>query len=203
MNEKTSQSEAPSVGAAGLSADQMSAAALARRRLLLKGASGGAATLAALTPLGALATTQSTVFVCKNGDSKDVLCTLSGVQSAAHSFSATITKVNCGGKKVSHWNACTTSAPSTPSNAWPTGCSSGAKVSTVFGTNCEYANTAMFTVVKQSSQPMAHWITAYLNAKAFPASFPYTPAQVVSLYGDTTKRAAALAFFTGYLENLA
>lgn len=203
MNEKTSQSESLRVSDAGLPADQMPATALARRRLLLKGASGGAATLAALTPLGALATTQSTVFVCKNGDNKDVLCTLSGVQSAAHSFSATITKVSCGGKKVSHWNACTTSAPTTPSNPWPTGCNSSAKVSTVFGINCEYANTAMFTVVKQSTLPMAHWITAYLNATKFPASFPYTPAQVVSLYADTTKRAAALAFFTGYLENLA
>ncbi|WP_310386009.1 hypothetical protein [Roseateles sp.] len=190
----------------------MSADALVRRRLLLKGAGTGAATLAALTPIGALAQTQSTVFVCKNGTGKDVMCTVSGVQSAAHSFGPNITKVTAGGKGVAYWGAAAPAvtpkpgvvAVPTPLNTWPAGVTPTALVKTVFGSGAAYANTGLFAMTNRyASQDMAHWIAAYLNAKAMPASFPYKPAEVVALYTDTTKRVAALAFFKGYLENLA
>ena len=54
----------------------LSADALTRRRLMLRGATGGAAALAALQPVGALATSQSTVLTCLNGAGKEALCTL-------------------------------------------------------------------------------------------------------------------------------
>jgi hypothetical protein len=210
MNKQSSQSvTSPPAESA---ATQLSADALARRRLLLKGAGTGAATLAALTPLGALAETQSTVFVCKNGSGKDVMCTVSGVQSAAHSFGPNISKVTAGGKNVAYWGAAAPAvaakpgvvAVPTPLNTWPAGTTPTALVSTVFGSGADYAGTGLFTVTNQyASQDMAHWIGAYLNAKAMPTSFPYTPAEVVGLYTDAGKRVAALAFFKGYLENLA
>ncbi len=71
-----------------------------RRRLLLKGLGRGSAVIAAAAPIKTLAVTQS---VTQNG----LMCTVSGVGSAAHSTGGTVK--TCGGlspgyyKTPSHW----------------------------------------------------------------------------------------------------
>lgn len=185
----------------------LSADALARRRLMLRGASSGAAALAALKPMGALATGTggSTVLVCKNASNKDALCTLSGVQSAAHSFGPNITKITAGGKKTTHWSSRTGSGPGTPINTWPSSCSSvcapGKTVGSLLaGCNSSYTNTKMLDLLNHSTagnSTEAHFIVAYLNAALLYSStgptlsktFPYSMDQVKSFWtaGGTTR----------------
>jgi hypothetical protein len=176
--------------------------ALARRRLLLKGATGGASALAALTPVGAMA--QSTVFVC--GPNAQTVCSLSGTNSAAHSFGPNVSKVVAGGRPVAYWGKPSSTSPMVPANTWPTdGTAFGPamKLSDSFlGVN---STTKLCKVLADSpGSPEAHWITAYLNALKYQplGTFPYTAAQVKGFYADSLKRDSAVAFFTNYLENL-
>ena len=46
-----------------------------------------------------------------------------------------------------------------------------------------------------------HWVCAWLNATVKAYNFPYTPAEVVALYNDTNRYAAALTFFKTYMES--
>lgn len=198
-------SSTPGVSSANdpLSSHQAAPAAdvMMRRRLLLRGATGGAAALAALKPVGALATSgTSTVLVCKNGLNKTSLCTLSGVQSAAHSFGPNIQKIQAAGKRLTYWSArtgATSSSCGTPNNAWPKAAeplvAPGNKVSTLLS-NSTYANVKMLDLLNsQPSSDEAQFIVAYLNATSHyndvgptsAKSFPYSKSQVQSFWNPT------------------
>lgn len=200
MNDLSSNSSTPS-GHDPLSPRKpaLSADALARRRLMLKGATGSAAALAALKPMGALATTQSTVLVCKNAQNKDVLCTVSGVQSAAHTFGPNITKVLAYGKCKAYWQ--------TNPSAWPTACRTTCaptlKVGTLFA-NCANSNKTMMQILTNYAGTIeADYICAYLNGSHLydpvPTStkcFPYSSSQVQALWtGGEPNRSKAQTLF--------
>ena len=56
-------------------------------------------------------------------------------------------------------------------------------------------------VSKFSSTDECHWVCAWLNATVGAFNFPYSPAEVIALYNDTSKYAAALTFFKTYMES--
>lgn len=167
--------------------------ALMRRRLMLRGASGGAAALAALQPIGALATGQSTVLTCKNGEGKESLCSISGVQSAAHSFGPNVVPIQAKGKHKSYWKTAT---------YWPTGCSKGARLDSVLHTPANPDKTLLQILTSYSGTHEADFVAAYLNAAQSYAltptalkNFPYSKEQVQALWkagGDTREKARQL-----------
>lgn len=188
----------------------LSADALARRRLLLKGAGGGATALAALTPVGALATSQSTVYTCIGQAGKEGLCTLSGVQSAAHSFGPNIVKVPAGGLSPGWWGQEKyVSGNIVPKRTWPV--PYGNLVQTVLTlAPSNLGGLTLFELMRNpsySNKVERHWLCAYLNAKASeqgllpaPYQFPYTSTDVVNFYLASDQN--AYQFFTTYMEKL-
>lgn len=174
----------------------LSADALMRRRLMLRGASGGAAALAALQPIGALATGQSTVLTCLNAQGKESLCSVSGVQSAAHSFGPNITKIQAKGKAKSYWK--------NNLGAWPasTTCTPTTTVSTLFAGANNGSKTMLQVLTDHAGTIEADFIGAYLNGSALYATtptalknFPYSKEQVKALWdagGDTRTKAQQL-----------
>jgi hypothetical protein len=185
---------------------RMSSEALARRRLLLRGTTAGATALAALTPIGALATSQSTIYTCVGTSGKEGVCTLSGVQSAAHSFGPDTETVPAGGKSPGWWGQ--SNKNGTPKRPWPV--DSTQKVSSVLSSaSPNLQSLTLFALMSQSSYANTaerHWLCAYLNAKAgeqgalAPYGFPYTSSEVLAFYQDGNHN--AYSFFTTYLENL-
>lgn len=186
-------------------APRMSSEALARRRLLLRGSTASATALAALTPIGALATSQSTVYTCVGVSGKESVCTLSGVQSAAHSFGPNTVKVPAGGRSPGWWKQ---SDGSAPRRQWPVPWTD--KVSSVLTlAPMNLKSLTLFELMKNSKYSNTverHWLCAYLNAKASEQGllglygFPYTPSEVIGFY--LTNNQSAYSFFTTYLENL-
>jgi len=174
----------------------LSADALMRRRLMLRGASGGAAALAALQPIGALATGQSTVLICTAGDLKQRQCSVSGVQSAAHSFGPNVDKVWAKGKTKTYWK---------DASSWPNGCSKNTKVGDVFKGASNPDKTFLQILSSHAGTIEADFVTAYLNGAFLYSStpsvsktFPYSKEDVVMLWGkDGDTRARARQLFVG------
>lgn len=168
----------------------LSADALLRRRLLLKGATGSAAALAALQPVGALATGTSTVLYCKNADNKDVLCSLSGVTSAAHTFGPNVAKVLAVGKNKNYWYA---------KSNWPTGCTPLTYVKDLLpGASSGVANMTLRDLLNPAAVNSANFgtaeadfVCAYLNGLYLygtlgptdAMTFPYSAAKVKEFWG--------------------
>jgi len=192
---ENSQRHEPLAPAQALSTD-----ALARRRLLLKGATGGTAALAALTPVGALATGSggSTVLVCASDKGAPGLCTLSGVGSAAHSFGPLVTKISASGKNAAYWKNL---------NYWPTTVPATlktAKVKTLLGTCTNGEKQILYVLQYAPTSVEALWICAYLNgAKFYDAGgpsqakpFPYSSVQVMDFWKNANTRMNAQALFS-------
>lgn len=212
MNKHSSPSDiAEQADASVASTEGLRADALARRRLLLKGAGTGAAAMAALAPMGALAQVKPNVFICKK-NGQEFACTISGVQSAGHSFGANVNKITAGGKGISWWGTPKSTVKTSvyygqPMNAWPQGCQAGTLVSTVFGPNAEFASTTMFALIRDyptHQSEMARWACAYVNALAYSGTFPYSAMQVAEQYklGSAKLKSDALALYKTYLEGL-
>ena len=186
-------------------ASELSAAPaqVSRRRALLKGVGKGAAVLAAAVPIKSLATT--TVTADKH------LCSVSGSMSGVRSV--TTGMVTCGGRKFSLYK---------PVGSWPidgmsqevvnNGTSNFLRSTTNFGavfgnglTGAAYTMATMFGagVSDATAIDEAHWIVALLNAKNYPATFPYTPAEILAQYaaGGAT-RLNALTFYKTHMELL-
>lgn len=139
---------------------------LARRRLLLSGLGKGAAVIGAAVPLQTLA---SSVLVCNGSSGKNGLCTVSGFQSAMHSFGGggTVTQVQARGWSAAKWGEGQTFNEG-PANPWPI--PEDTLFRSVFGGN----STATLYEVVQTNTTNAHWVAAYLNGiKYYPTSFPY------------------------------
>jgi len=183
--------------------------ALARRRALLSGLGKGGAVLAAASPIKSMAG-GSFVLTCQSQKTDHtVIATVSGSQSAAHSFVAGggVTQVPACGKKASTWCGSGTS--------WPTGCS---KTTTTFkgcfgsnppGTPSGSTPLLMDCLKGTYGADCAHWSAAYLNGCGYYQSgqgkFPYPHITGSNLKGvkdwyTDADAAKALAFFTS-LEN--
>jgi len=145
---------------------------LARRRMLLAGLGKGAAVVAAAVPIQTLA---ANALVCNGSAGKVGLCTVSGFQSAAHSFGAGSSQVPARGRNLSLWaqvktvwNPPSPPPPPEPTYTWPV------PHTTLFKTIFGGSSTLTLFQVVQSDTPAAHWVVAYLNAaQYYPASFPY------------------------------
>lgn len=190
----------------------LSAEALARRRMLLKSAgTGGAATLAALAPMRAMAG-GVTLAVCSSAKTgKAVICTISGVQSSAHSFHGE-TYPNAWGYSPGWWGQTTTSNGLTvPRRTWPCGCNVTVG-SILIRASSSTKNLTLLTLMSDptyASTPERHWLGAYLNALAYETNtgwavgrtgyaFPYSSTDVINYY--LTNNLAAYDFFVKYLE---
>ncbi len=176
-----------------------------RRRRLLKGLGTGTAAVAAAAPIQTLALTQS---VTQNG----LMCTVSGVGSAAHSTGGSLK--TCGGlspgwyKTPSHWpgydptknkatNTYTKLGGGTATfyenfDAAPNGLSSGGPVNysttkdtafkAIFGGG---SSAGVFYILKnQAPTDEFHWIAAFLNA-LFYANGPWPKAPYVFPYSPS------------------
>lgn len=168
-----------------------------RRYVLLKGIGRGSAILAVAVPIKTLASTPS---MTANGQ----ICTISGVQSAAHSQATQLP--TCAGLKPAYYADIT---------KWPNYSDSHAKNavgSTNFDENSKFLdvfgsgsnNKLLFLLKKDPSSAESHWIAALLNAIKPPPSyvFPYSPDEVVALY-NSAQQSAALDFFKGWMETIA
>jgi hypothetical protein len=184
-------------------APALPADALARRRLLLKGLGRGSAAVAVMAPVQSLMA-QSPVR----------LCTVSGVQSNVGSGRTGGTTEQCQGYSQGYF-AVLANWPNYRKNPKRAinvadGRSFDQNSSFAFVFNDTSASTdSLITLIASGTASQKIWITALLNSikrAGIPASqigyFPYTATEVVGLYNDPAKRAAAEAFFTGYLEGV-
>lgn len=180
----------------------LSSAAIARRRILLKGVGKGATVLAATVPIKTLAG-QGLLTV----DSTS--CSVSGMHSGVHS-AATTTAV-CGGYSPGWWGQ--SNADGTPKN-WPRGLNSASYVTAVFkNSKLQNANGSVPTLFqvmspkdksdKFSNTDEFHWVGAWLNAITHSFNFPYSDDQVLAFYNQgstSTGYIDALSFFKKYME---
>lgn len=230
-HQKALNSEADSPGSS-LGLEPAAIDTKVRRRLLLKGLGKGSAIIAAAVPIKTLAVTNS---VTQNG----LMCTVSGVGSAAHSQSGGV--ATCGGlspgyyKTPSHWPGYSLSNgvekatntvggitfcenfTATKVNNNYCGLSPGGPINkpstkdTAFNLVFGGSNKdGIFYILQNApNTDEFHWIAALLNSILYattgawpksPYAFPYSPAEVLSLY--TNNYAAGIAFFKGYMETL-
>jgi len=178
----------------------LSATALARRTMLLKGLGKGSAVLAATVPLQTLAGQSLLTFDGKHQ------CSVSGMQSGVHSATPTNTSV-CGGYSPGWWGQTTTTSDGAivPRRTWPIDYK--IKCNTIF-TRCTLLNAngtipSLFQIMSDSrfaSSDERHWVSAYLNALQHNFNFPYTGQQVIDFYNSPSSYADALAFFKTYME---
>lgn len=183
----------------------LSSAALARRRMLLKGLGKGSAALAVVVPINTLAAT--TII----GGTK--LCTVSGVQSniGSHPTDGTV----CSGYTPGHYAVLTNWPGYAPGNNPPTTATATNTVDGItFTDSSEFrevfgggSNNKLLNILTSApTSDEAVWVTALLNAIKNPPTFnfPYTPSQVRAFYtGGGTLADQALAFFKGYMQTVA
>lgn len=191
-------------------AEALSSAAIARRRVLLKGVGKGSAVLAATVPLQTLAGQSLLTFDGKHQ------CSVSGMHSGVHSATPTTTPV-CGGYSPGWWGQSQiVDGKIVPKRAWPTlpnGWTFNTKCDAVF-TKCTLRNTdgskpSLFQIVepqepisKFSNTDEFHWVCAWLNALSHSFNFPYSGQQVLDFYNSPsiTVYQDALTFFKTYME---
>lgn len=191
--------------------EALSASAIARRRILLKGVGKGTAVLAATVPLQTLAG-QSLLTIDKGTGIHQ--CTVSGMHSGVHSATPTNTPV-CSGFSPGWWGQ--TDNGTTPRRAWPilpipnqlTGYLT--KFNSVFTWMVLPGDPNLFQVANPpgySSTHQWHWLCAWLNAlwsNQHPGTlnFPYSADEVIA-YSKLTGApySDALTFFSTYVENL-
>lgn len=197
MNDNRHDERAPSAGAddrapTAPGPDTREPRMASRRYMLLKGATRGAAILAAATPIKTLASIPS---VTSKVDG--LLCTISGTQSGVVSASTGLP--TCGGrtpeyyKIFSHWPASAGLQETTTFNE-------------LFDTSSDSGEATLLHILNnRPNGNKIHWITAYLNATAGTSGgyvFPYAPGEVLGLF-KSPQKADALAFFKGFTETLA
>lgn len=190
----------------------LSAEALARRRMLLKTAgTGSVATLAALAPMRAMAG-GVTLAVCNSATTgKAVICTISGVQSAAHSFHGE-TYPNAWGYSPGWWGQSTVvNGKTVPRRTWPCNCNVTVG-SILIRASSSTKNLTLFALMNNpayASTVERHWLNAYLNALSYETNtgwdkgrtgwaFPYSSTDVINYY--LNNNTAAYNFFVSYLE---
>ncbi len=171
---------------------------VARRRLLMSGLSGGAALIAAASPIKALAGTST----CSTQQ-----CSISGMKSANHSFKPGECADPCGGYSPGWWGQNWKTDKVTPRRAWPI--DPNIRVKSLLRHSSVSDTLSLFELMgnsQYSRRKERHWICAYLNAFAPPPGFkfPYTPQEVLDFYNGTGRYPAseALEFFKKHMEGL-
>ena len=196
MSENLKKSEiedAPELAVGEQPLGNLSATALARRKMLLTSLGKGSAVVAAVAlPLKALAATPSLTLLNLG---PQVRCTISGMQSGVHS-KETIT-ATCAGRKPSSYGPPTVTIP-TP---WPGNLSKTTPFNVVFVTS-PVTSTLINIIQTAPLSDNAYWIAAFLNAlSGLPVTnFPYTPTEVQGLF--VTNPVNALIFFKTYMSTL-
>lgn len=185
-------------------AEALSSAALARRRILLKGVGKGTAVLAATVPIQTLAGQSLLTFDGKHQ------CSVSGMHSGVHSTTPSGTAV-CGGYSPGWWGQ---SYKDGAPKHWPPGVNFNAPVTTVFQyftrTNKDGSVPTLFQVMDPkdktgqfSSTDEFHWISAWLNALSYSFNFPYSGEEVLRFYNQGPASSVyqdALTFFKDFME---
>ena len=181
----------------------LSATALARRKMLLTSLGKGSAVVAAVAvPMQSLAAI-GTLSITANGKR----CTISGVMSAVHS-NEKVTDV-CTGRSPTFYKSVTN---------WPNYNATTGNASNVvvgggnFDQNTRFkalfgggSNSKLIDILTNppNIDNEFHWVTALLNGTSgsLSANFPYTNFQVIGFYkaGGTVQQ-NALDFFIGYME---
>lgn len=199
MSENLKKSEiegAPELAVGVPPLGNLSATALARRKMLLTSLGKGSAVVAAAAlPLKALAATPTVTSINGIGLNAPVRCTISGMQSGVHS-KETI-RTTCAGRKPSSYGT-----PAFPANTnWPGNLSRTTAFNVVFPTSPE-TNTLTSIIQGAPGSDNAYWIAAFLNAlSGLPVTnFPYTPTEVQGLF--VTNPGPALLFFKTYMSTL-
>lgn len=165
----------------------LSSAAIARRRILLKGVGKGAAVLAATVPIQTLAGQSLLTFDGTHA------CVVSGIGSGVHSTTPGNTQ-RCAGFNITYWRTL-------KQTDWPTG-TYGKLWKDVFVSISPYSSDSLSKIVKNSTTPAeAHWVVAWLNAtRPHPSyPFPYLPDQVRDF--NTANSTDAFTFFRDFMEN--
>jgi hypothetical protein len=187
-------------------AQALSSAALARRRMLLKGLGKGGAVLAASLPLATLAS--ESICTPPGPDGKVIRCGISGMASGVGSRE---TYTTCSGYSPGWWGQESHEHEGKPGRAWPCDAAQPYNARGLFdaGHALELLDghvPSLFQVMSRSqysNAPVRHWICAYLNGLSGGYSnFPYSGAEVLSFYHGTGRFTADVAytFFTTYME---
>ena len=186
----------------------LSATALARRKMLLTSLGKGSAVVAAASvPMHSLAAI-GTLSVTASGQR----CSISGTMSAVHSNQGSLPP--CTGRSpnfykfVSNWPNYSGSTNPTAMNV-VTGGTFGFSSNTKFKDNGLFGSGPAVSLIDilngVGSDPDAiHWVTALLNGTSgsTAANFPYTAQQVIDFYNNPARRADALHFFITYMETV-
>lgn len=184
-------------GTGQIGAESLSTPALARRHLILKGVGKGSLLVAAAVPIQTLAGTGMLTGRGANGEPA-VRCSVSGMQSGIHS--AAPSAGTCGGYSPGWWKQ----HKDNPHQNWPGSVNPNAVITTVCSGSNLMVGGQLATLWQVASEfpntDECHWVCAWLNATVGTHNFPYTPAEVIALYQDVGKRAAALSFFKTYME---
>ena len=170
---------------------------VSRRRLLMSGISGGAALLAAASPIKALAGTST----CSTQQ-----CSISGMKSANHSFKPGECAAPCGGYSPGWWGQRWDRNKSRPARTWPI--DHKILVKSLLRHSNVSNSLSLFELManrqRYASYAERHWICAYLNSFAPPPGykFPYTPQEVLDFYHGVGRYTAseALEFFKTHME---
>lgn len=177
--------------------EALNAAALARRRALIKGLGKGGAALAVVAPIQSYA-----VPKLNTGQ----VCSLSGLQSgvASHNPATTAT---CAGWPPTYFHAKGGQAANWPSGIDP----ASATFSSVFGGSDNRLLLKVFLdgatdanpngTPSQADVDKSYWIAAYFNAQIASNNWVYTKEQVVEQYNlPGTQPEAYLNFYKTYLS---
>lgn len=197
LHDKTTDDMTTSAAGGGHSgipdAQTMSADRVASRRyILLKGVGRGSAILAAAIPIKTLASVPSVTITGE-------ICSVSGTQSVVHSQPKGLPQ--CAGSQPAKYATLANWPAGRPYTVSGKSIDQNTQFSAVFGAG---SNLGLLAILNRPLSDESHWIAALLNAIKAPAApvFPYTAPEVLGLYSDITKRAAALAFFTHFMETL-
>ena len=186
----------------------LSATALARRKMILTSLGKGSAVVAAASvPMHSLAAI-GTLSVTASGQR----CSISGTMSAVHSNQVQLPR--CTGRRpsfyssVNNWPNYSSANPNATNTV--TGGSSVFRSSTLFNNLFGSGpNVSLLSILNGGgSDPDAiHWVTALLNGTSGSAAgdntnFPYTAQQVIDLYNNPARRTNALNFFITYMETV-
>ena len=189
------------------SKETLSSAAIARRRVLLKGVGKGTAVLATTVPLQTLAG-QSLLTLDRLHQ-----CSVSGMQSGVHSATPKDTPI-CGGYSPGWWGQVEKNSNS-PKRSWPSlpsGWTYNTPCKTVFTKsllkNDDGTLPSLFQIMEKkdkdskfSNTDEYHWICAWLNALSHSFNFPYSGQEVLDFYNSLDPvYSDALNFFKTYME---
>jgi hypothetical protein len=212
-NLKKSEIESSFRPDAGVAPDgNLSAQALARRKMLLTSLGKGATVVGAVAvPMQSLAAIGS---LSLTADGKR--CTISGTMSAVHS-KETIT-ATCAGRRPSYYsNVANWPNYNAATNPLATNGITGGGGTFTFNKDTKFNSIGLFgsgstlslidLLTSGPNSDFGHWATALLNGTLGSTAggntnFPYTAQQVIDLYNNPAKQANALFFFKTYMETL-